>query len=138
MRFMILVKASKESEAGVMPTTEEFAAMGGFNQRMIDAGVMRAGEGLHPTSNAARIQFTGGQKSLVQGPFDEPGLVAGFWIIEVGSKQEAIDWMMQAPNPYPGDGNIEIRQIFAPEDFGDSFSDDLRRQEERMRVQTEG
>ena len=138
MRFMILVKASKESEAGVMPTTEEFAAMGAFNAKMVDAGIMRAGEGLHPTSNAARIQFTGADKSLVQGPFNEPGLVAGFWLIEVGSKQEAIDWMMQAPNPYPGDGHIEIRQIFAPEDFGDALTPELREHEAQLRARTEG
>jgi hypothetical protein len=137
MKFMIIVKATKDSEAGVMPTTEELAAMGAFNEELAAAGVMRAGEGLHPTSRGARIRYRGGKRSVVEGPFDEPGLIAGFWIIEVASKAEAIDWMLRAPNPYRGDGHIEIRQIFAAEDFGDAATPEIREQEARLRRQSE-
>jgi len=137
MKFMILVKATKESEAGVMPTTEEFTAMGNFNEELAKAGILRAAEGLHPTSSSVRIQFTGGQRTVVEGPFAEPGLLAGFWIIEVGSRQDAIDWMMRVPNPYRGDGAVEIRQVFSAEDFGEALTPGVRAQEERIRATSE-
>ena len=132
MKFMIIVKASAESEAGVMPTTEQMTAMMDFNEQMVKAGVMKDGDGLHPTSNAARILYQDGQKSVVRGPFNEPNLLAGYWIIETKDMAEAIDWMMKAPNPYPGDGNLEIRQFFSPEDFGEALTPELLDQMDRM------
>ena len=139
MKFMIIVKASKESEAGVMPTTEQITEMMKFNEEMAKAGVMKDGDGLHPTSNAARIVFKDGQKSMVKGPFNEPNLMAGYWIIEAKDMDDAIGWMMKAPNPYPGDGNLEIRQFFGPEDFGEAVTDELRAMEDRVRdtIQTQ-
>lgn len=134
MRFMVIVHASKDTEAGVMPTTEEFAAMGRFNEEMVKAGVMQAGEGLHPTVKGARIRFGGGEPVVTQGPFElTRDLIAGFWLIEVASRDEAIAWMRRAPF---GDGvDIDIRQIFAPEDFGDALTPELREQEERLRAE---
>jgi hypothetical protein len=134
MKFMIIVKATPESEAGVMPTTEELTAMGNFNEELVKAGVMRDGDGLHPTSNAARVVFKDGQRSVVKGPFHEPNLIAGYWILECKDMDEAIGWMMRAPNPYRHDGNVEIRQFFSAEDFGEAFTPDLREQEERLRA----
>ena len=121
MRFMILVKASKDSEAGVLPSAELLTAMGKFNEELIKAGVMLAGEGLHPSSRGARVRFSGSKRTVVDGPFAETKeLVAGFWIWQVKSKEEAIEWVKRAPNPMPGtDSEIEIRQIFEAEDFGD-------------------
>ena len=133
MRFMVMVRANKDTEAGVMPTTEEFAAMGKFNEEMVKAGVMEAGEGLHPTAKGARIKYGSGQGNVSHGPFALSGdLVAGFWLINTKSLDEAIDWMKRAPFG-PGD-EIEIRQVFAAEDFGESLTPELREQEERLRA----
>jgi hypothetical protein len=135
MRFMVIVKASKDSEAGIRPSTELLAAMGKFNEEMVVAGVMQAGEGLHPTSKGARVKYTGGQQGATRGPFNLTGdLVAGFWLIEVKSLDEAIDWMKRAP--FDGGAEIEIRQLFSPDDFGEALTPDLREQEERLRAQT--
>ena len=136
MRFMILVKATKDSEAGVMPTEAEFAAMGRFNEELVNAGVMEAGEGLHPSSKGARVRFSGDGRTVVDGPFAETKeLVAGFWIWKCASLQEAIDWVKRCPNPMRSDSEIEIRQIFSAEDFGDALTPELREQEERLRAQ---
>ncbi|HEX5843687.1 MAG TPA: YciI family protein [Pseudomonas sp.] len=135
MRFMVIVKATADSEAGVMPSEELLAAMGRYNEELVEAGVMQAGEGLHPSSKGARVQFSGSQRSVVDGPFMETKeLVAGFWIFQVASLQECIDWVMRCPNPMPGDSEIEIRQIFEAEDFGAEFTPELREQEERLRA----
>lgn len=135
MRFMVIVKATADSEAGVMPSEELLAAMGRYNEELVEAGVMQAGEGLHPSSKGARVQFSGNQRSVVDGPFMETKeLVAGFWIFQVASLQECIDWVKRCPNPMPGDSEIEIRQIFEAEDFGAEFTPELREQEERLRA----
>jgi hypothetical protein len=138
MKFMVIVKATADSEAGVMPTQQQLAEMGQFNEELVKAGVLLAGEGLHPTSRGARIVFEGDKRSVVDGPFAESKeLIAGFWIIEVSSKEEAIEWMRRCPNPYNGkDGNIEIRQIFTADDFGDALTPELRAQEERLRAES--
>jgi hypothetical protein len=137
MKFMVIVKANADTEAGVMPTREQLAEMGQFNEELVKAGVLLAGEGLHPSSRGARIVFDGDKRAVVDGPFTESKeLIAGFWIIEVSSKQEAIEWMRRCPNPYNGgSGDIEIRQIFSAEDFGDALTPELREQEERRRAQ---
>ena len=133
MRFMVIVKASRESEAGVMPSTELLTAMGKFNEEMAKAGVMQAGEGLHPTSKGARIKYTG-KPAVTHGPFPVTGdLVAGFWLIETKSLDEAIDWMKRAP--FDGGAEIEIRQVFSADDFGEALTPELREQEERLRAQ---
>jgi hypothetical protein len=134
---MVIVKANADTEAGVMPTHQQLAEMGQFNDELVKAGVLLAGEGLHPSSRGARIVFDGDRRAVVDGPFTESKeLIAGFWIIEVSSKQEAIEWMRRCPNPYKGgSGDIEIRQIFAAEDFGDALTPELREQEERRRAQ---
>ncbi len=131
MRFMILVKATKESEAGVMPGTELLAAMGKFNEKLVDAGIMEAGEGLHPSSKGARVQFSRGSSTVVDGPFAEAKeLVAGYWIWKVKSRQEAIDWVRRAPF---GEGDVvEIRQVFTADDFGPELTPELREQEARL------
>jgi hypothetical protein len=134
MRFMVIVKASKDSEAGVMPSTELLTAMGKFNEEMVAAGVMEAGEGLHPTARGARLKYSGGQSTLSRGPFDLTGdLVAGFWLIKTTSLDEAIDWMKRAP--FDGGEEIEIRQVFSPEDFGEALTPELRENEARLRAQ---
>jgi len=134
MRFMVIVKASKDSEAGVMPSTELLTAMGKFNEEMAASGVMEAGEGLHPTSRGARLKYSGGQSSVSRGPFDLSGdLVAGFWLIKTKSLEEAIDWMKRAP--FDGGEEIEIRQVFSPEDFGEALTPELRENEARLRAQ---
>ena len=134
MRFMVIVKASKDSEAGVMPSTELLTAMGKFNEEMVKAGVMEAGEGLHPTSNGVRIKYQGGQSSVSRGPFNLTGdLVAGFWLIQTKSLDEAIGWMKRAP--FDSGDEIEIRQVFSAEDFGEALTPELREQEERLRAQ---
>jgi hypothetical protein len=134
MRFMVIVKASKESEAGVLPTEEALTAMGRFNEELVKAGVMLAGEGLQASSKGARLRFDkGGKRTVIDGPFAETKeLVAGFWILQAKSKEEVIEWMKRAPFE-PGD-EIEIRQIFESDDFGDAFTPGLREQEERMRA----
>jgi hypothetical protein len=136
MRFMVMVKATRDSEAGVMPSQELLAEMGRFNEELVKAGVMQAGEGLHPSSKGARVQFSGKERHVVDGPFAETKeLVAGFWLWKCESLQEAIDWVKRCPNPMPGESEIEIRQIFEAEDFGDEFTPELREQEERLREQ---
>ncbi|MES2319223.1 MAG: YciI family protein [Pseudomonadota bacterium] len=138
MRFMVIVKASPESEAGKMPSEKLLADMGKFNEELVKAGVMLAGEGLHPSSKGARIQFSGDKRTVVDGPFAETKeLVAGFWLIDVKSKQEAIEWMKRCPNPMESDSEIEIRQVFEADDFGAEFTPELREQEERLRAQIE-
>jgi len=137
MRFMVIVKASKDTEAGIMPSTELLTAMGKFNEELVKAGMMEAGEGLHPSSKGARIKYQGGQGSAVSGPFPlTSDLVCGFWLIEVASKDEAISWMKRAP--FDGGAEIELRQIFSPEDFGEALTPELREQGERLRKQATG
>jgi hypothetical protein len=138
MRFMILVKADKNSEAGVMPSEQMFAEMGRFNEELVKAGVMEAGEGLHPSSKGARVRFSGKNREVIDGPFAATNeLVAGFWIWKCASMQEAIDWVKRCPNPMPGESEIEIRQIFSAEDFGDALTPELRAQEDRLRAEVE-
>jgi hypothetical protein len=134
MRFMVIVKANKDSEAGAMPSTEMLTAMGKFNEEMVKAGVMQAGEGLQPSSKGARIRFSGKAPQVIDGPFTETKeLVAGFWLITVKSRDEAISWMKRAPFN-PGD-EIEIRQVFEAEDFGEAMTPELRDQENRLRAE---
>ena len=136
MRFMIIVKASKDSEAGVMPDEKLLAAMGKFNEELVKAGVMLAGEGLHPSSKGARVRFSGAKRTVIDGPFAETKeLVAGFWIWQVKSKEEAIEWVKRCPNPHNEETEVEIRRLFEAEDFGAEFTPDLREQEERLRAQ---
>ena len=137
MRFMVMVKATQDSEAGVMPTEQEFTEMGRFNEELVKAGVMEAGEGLHPSSKGARVRFSGKNRTVIDGPFAETKeLVAGFWIWKCASLQEAIDWVKRCPNPMRTDSDIEIRQIFSAEDFGEALTPELREQEERLRAQS--
>jgi hypothetical protein len=138
MRFIAMVKANESSEAGVLPTEAQLAEMGRYNEELVKAGVMLAGEGLHPSSKGARVRFSpDGKRTVVDGPFAETKeLVAGFWILQVKSKEEAIEWIKRSPSPFPGsDAEIEIRQVFEAEDFGAEFTPELREQEERMRAQ---
>ncbi len=136
MRFMVIVKASPESEAGKMPSEKMLAEMGKFNEELVKAGVLLAGEGLHPSSKGARIRYSGSSRTVIDGPFSETKeLIAGFWLIDVKSKEEAIEWMKRCPNPMESDSEIEIRQVFEAEDFGAEFTPELREQEERLRVQ---
>jgi hypothetical protein len=139
MRFLVIVKATKDSEAGVMPDEKLLAAMGNFNEELVQAGIMQAGEGLHPSSKGARVVFNGAKRTVIDGPFAETKeLVAGFWIWKVKSKEEAIAWVKKCPNPFTeGESVIEIRQIFEAEDFGAEFTPELREQEERLRAQIE-
>ena len=136
MRFMIIVRASKDSEAGKLPSAELLAAMGKYNEELVKAGVMQAGEGLHASSKGARVTFSGTTRTVTQGPFALDGLIAGFWIFKVKSKEEAIEWVKRAPNPMPDGGEIEIRQIFEAEDFGEAMTPELKDQEDRLRAQT--
>ncbi|HVS00216.1 MAG TPA: YciI family protein [Thermoanaerobaculia bacterium] len=136
MRFMVIVKADKNSEAGVMPSEELLAAMGKYNEELVKAGVMLAGEGLQPSSKGARVKFSGDKRTVVDGPFAEAKeLIAGFWIFQVKSLEEAIEWVKRCPNPMEGESEIEIRQVFEAEDFGEEFTPELREQEERLRAQ---
>lgn len=135
MRFMILIKADKNSEAGVMPDEKLMAEMGKFNEELVKAGVMLAGEGLHPSSKGARVRFSGQQRTVIDGPFAETKeLIAGFWLWEVKSKEEAIEWVKRCPNPMPGESEIEIRQVFEAADFGDAMTPELVQQEEHLRA----
>jgi AraC family transcriptional regulator len=139
MRFMIFVKATKDSEAGVMPSEQLLTEMGQFNEELVKAGVMLAGEGLHPSSKGARERFHGDKRIVIDGPFAETKeLIAGFWIWQVKSKEEAIEWVKRCPNPHNEDGEIEIRQVFEAEDFGAEFTPELKRQEAGIRAQTLG
>jgi hypothetical protein len=136
MRFMVIVKADKDSEAGVMPSEKLLTEMGKYNEELVKAGVMLAGEGLHPSSKGARVRFSGTKRTVIDGPFAETKeLIAGFWLIQVKSKEEAIEWVKRCPNPMPGQSEIEIRQVFEAEDFGAEFTPELREQEERIRDQ---
>ncbi len=136
MRFMVMVKATAESEAGVMPSEELLAAMGQYNDELVKAGVMLAGEGLHPSSKGVRVKFSGKERTVVDGPFAETKeLVAGFWLFEVKSLEEAIEWVKRCPNPMNEESEIEIRQVFEADDFGAEFTPELREQEERQRAQ---
>ena len=138
MRFMIIVKASKDSEAGVMPSEQLLTEMGKFNEDLVKAGVMLAGEGLQPSSKGARVKFSGSKRTVIDGPFAETKeLIAGFWLWQVKSMAEAIDWVKRCPNPMKGESEIEIRQVFEAEDFGAEFTPELREQEERVRAQSE-
>lgn len=138
MRFMVIVKATADSEAGVMPSEQELTDMGRYNEELVKAGVMLAGEGLHPSSKGVRVRFaSGGRTTVVDGPFTETKeLVAGYWLIDVRSKDEAIEWVRRVPFTGGVESEIEIRQVFEAEDFGDEFTPELREQEERLRAQT--
>jgi hypothetical protein len=136
MRFMVIVKATKDSEAGALPDEKLLAEMGKYNEELVKAGVMLAGEGLQPSSKGARVRFSGTKRTVIDGPFAETKeLIAGFWIWRVRSMEEAIDWVNRCPNPFPGESEIEIRQVFEAEDFGAEFTPELREQEERLRAQ---
>ena len=137
MRFMIIVKASKDSEAGKMPSQELLAAMGKYNEELVKAGIMLSGEGLQPSRKGARVRFSGDKRIVTDGPFAETKeLIAGFWMWQVKSKDEAIAWVKRCPNPMPGtEAEIEIRQVFEAEDFGEEFTPELREQEDRVRAQ---
>jgi hypothetical protein len=138
MKVMVLVKATQDSEAGVMPTEQLLTEMGLYNEALVKAGIMLAGEGLHPSSKGARVQFSGTNRSVTDGPFAETKeLVAGFWIWQVQSMAEAIEWVKRCPNPMPGESAIEIRPFFEAADFGEEFTPELRAQEERIRVAAE-
>ncbi len=133
MKFMVIVKASKDSEAGVMPNTELLAAMGKYNEELVNAGVMLAGEGLHPSSKGARVRFSGDKRIVTDGPFIETKeLIAGYWLWQCASLAEAIEWAKRCPNPMNEDSDIEIRQVFEMDDFGAEFTPELREQEERI------
>lgn len=127
MRFMVIVKATEDSENGVMPSEELLAAMGRYNEELVAAGIMKAGEGLHPSSRGVRVRFSGADRSVIDGPFAETKeLIAGFWLWEVASLAECVEWVKRCPNPMPGDSEIEIRQVFEAEDFGAEFTLELR------------
>ncbi len=134
MRFMAIVKANKDSESGALPDEKLLAEMGRFNEEMAKAGVLLAAEGLQPSSKGARVRFSGSKRTVIDGPFSETKeLIAGFWIIQTKSRQEAIDWIKRCPNPFPGqESDIEIRQVFEADDFGAEFTSELREQEERV------
>src|SRR5205809_362019 len=137
MRFMVLIKATKDSEAGVMPSEQLLTEMGKFNEELVNAGIMLAGEGLHPSSKGARVRFSGGKPTVIDGPFSESKeLIAGFWLWQVKSKQEALDWVKRVPTGGQ-ETEIEIRQVFEAEDFGAEFTPELRDQEERLRAKVE-
>ena len=136
MRFMVIIKATKETEAGVMPSEKLLTEMGRYNEELVKAGVMLAGEGLHPSSRGARVKFSGTERTVIDGPFGETqDLIAGFWLWQVKSKAEAIEWVKRCPNPTGTEAEIEIRQVFEAEDFGAEFTPELREQEQRLRAQ---
>jgi hypothetical protein len=136
MRFMIIVRATQDSEAGALPSEELLTAMGKYNEELARAGILLAGEGLQPSSKGARVRFSGPQRTVVDGPFAETKeLIAGFWLWQVKSKEEAIEWVKRCPNPMPGDSEIEIRQVFEAEDFGEQFTPELREEAERIYAQ---
>ena len=133
---MVIVKATAESEAGQMPSTDLLTAMGKYNEELVNAGIMLAGEGLHPTSKGARIAFSGNDREVTKGPFAVDNTIAGFWMWKVSSMDEAIEWVKRCPNPHSGPSEIEIRPVFEAEDFGEEFTPELREQEERLRART--
>ena len=137
MRFMILLKADETTETGVLPTEEQLTEMGKYNEELANAGVLLAGEGLQPSSKGARVIFSGGERTVIDGPFAEAHeLIAGFWMLQVDSKEEAIEWVKRCPNPLGGEAEIEIRQVYEAEDFGVEFTPELREAEERLRART--
>jgi hypothetical protein len=137
MRFLVMVKATKDSEAGVMPDTTLLADMSKFNEELVKAGIMLAGEGLHPSSKGKRVRFDGDRRTVIDGPFAETKeLVAGFWIWQVKSLEEAVEWVKRCPNPHLSEGEIEIRPLFEAADFGDALTPELREVDERLRTQT--
>jgi hypothetical protein len=140
MRVMVIVKASKDSEAGIMPSQKLLEDMGKYNEQLVKAGIMLAGDGLHPTSKAKRVRFSGDKRTVIDGPFSETKeLIAGYWIWQVRSMEEAVEWVRRAPSPHPGaETEIEIRPVFEAEDFGEAFTPELREQEQRLRAQVEG
>ena len=136
MRFMIIVKATKESEAGVLPSEELLTAMTKYNEELVKAGVMLAGEGLQPSSKGARVRFSGSRRTVIDGPFSEAKeLIAGFWLFDVKSKEEAIEWVKRCPNPTGEESEIEIRQVFEPADFGEAYTPEVREAEQRIAEQ---
>ena len=138
MRVMVLIKATEESEAGVMPSQELLTQMGNFNEELVKAGVMLAGEGLHPSSKGVRVRFSGDERTVIDGPFAETKeLLAGYWVWQVSSMDEAIEWVRRIPNPTGEHGVVEIRPVFEADDFGEEFTPELREREERLRAQTE-
>jgi hypothetical protein len=131
---MVIIKANKDSEAGVLPSEQLFTEMGKFNEELVKAGVILAGEGLHPSSRGKRVRFSGGKRTVIDGPFAEAKeLIAGFWLWQVKSMEEAIEWVKRCPNPHNTEGEVEIRQVFEPDDFGPALTPELREQEERLR-----
>lgn len=139
MRVMILIKATRDSEAGVMPSTELLTAMGAYNEALVEAGIMLSGDGLKPSSNAVRVIFSGDERTVVEGPFDvSEGMVAGYWLWQVRSMEEAVEWVRRCPNPTGELGEIEIRPLFESDDFGPEFTPELREREERLRARTDG
>lgn len=137
MRFMVIVKATKDSEAGVMPGTQLLTEMGTYNEELVKAGIMLAGEGLQPSSKGARVRFSGNTRTVIDGPFAETKeLIAGYWLWQCKPREEAIEWVKRCPNPMPGESEIEIRQVFEADDFGAEFTPELRAQEERLRAET--
>jgi hypothetical protein len=138
MRFMVLVKADKNSEAGIMPSEELLTEMGKFNEELVKAGVLLAGEGLHPSSKGARVRFSGSERSVIDGPFTEAKeLVAGYWLIEVKSMEEAIEWVKRVPNPMDSESEIEIRQVLEADDFGEEYTPQARERDDRLRAEIE-
>ena len=138
MKVMVIVKATTDSEAGVMPTQELLTEMGNYNEALVKAGIMLSGDGLHPSSQAVRVRFSGKNRTVTDGPFAETNeLVAGFWMWQVKSMAEAIEWVKKCPNPMLGDSEIDIRRVFAPEDFGEAYTPEVQAQEERLRKQIE-
>ncbi|MEP7009839.1 MAG: YciI family protein [Acidobacteriota bacterium] len=138
MRVMVMVKATQDSEAGIMPSEQLLTEMGAYNEELVKAGIMLAGEGLHPSSKGARVRFSGDQRTVIDGPFAETKeLVAGYWLWQVRSMEEAIEWLKRCPNPMPGESEIEIRPVFEAEDFGAEYTPELREQEERQRAAIE-
>ena len=138
MRVMVIVKATKDSEAGALPSKELLTAMGKYNEELVKAGIMLAGDGLKPSSKGKRVRFSADKRSVIDGPFTETKeLIAGYWMWQVRSMEEAVEWVRRCPNPMEGDSEIEIRQIFSAEDFGDEFTPELREQEDRLRAEIE-
>lgn len=138
MRVMVVVKANEDSEAGVMPSEQMLSEMGKYNEELVKAGVMLAGEGLHPSSKGKRVEFSGGKKTVIDGPFTESKeLIAGFWLWQVRSMDEAVEWVKRMPSPHEGQAEVEIRPVFEADDFGEEFTPELREQEERLRKQIE-
>ncbi len=136
MRYMVIVKASDDSELGVLPTEEQLTEMGAYNEELVKAGVMLAGEGLHPSAKGKRVRFSGRERTVIDGPFAETKeLIAGFWLIQVRSREEAIEWVKRCPNPMLGESEIEIRPFFEPEDFGEAYTPELQEREARMRAE---